>query len=65
MQESVPRPPGARWRAGSGALASLQSGQAAYENDYVKENGVWKLKKLHGPLTYPSYYAEPFGRDVQ
>ncbi len=31
-------------------------GHNYYENDYVKENGVWKFKKLHGPFNMYSGY---------
>jgi hypothetical protein len=49
-----------RWRAfiQVGQLNTrAQWGEAIYENDYVKENGVWKIKKLHAYFTYyVSYY---------
>jgi hypothetical protein len=33
-------------------------GHVYYENDYIKENGVWKFKKLHGPFNmYAGYKA--------
>jgi hypothetical protein len=31
-------------------------GHNYYEDDYVKENGVWKFKKLHGPFNMYSGY---------
>lgn len=34
-----------------------QWGDAIYENEYLKENGVWKIKKLHAYFTYyVNYY---------
>ncbi len=31
-------------------------GHNYYENDYIKENGVWKFKKLHGPFNMYAGY---------
>jgi SnoaL-like domain len=48
-----------RWRAiiQVGALKTrAQWGEATYENDYVKEDGVWKIKKLHAYFTYYADY---------
>jgi outer membrane murein-binding lipoprotein Lpp len=48
-----------RWRAimQVGILhKSAQWGEATYENEYVKEDGIWKIKKLHAYFTYYSNY---------
>jgi hypothetical protein len=45
----------ARWRAFMqvGTLGKeARWGEATYENAYVKEAGIWKIKKLHGFITY-------------
>jgi hypothetical protein len=45
----------ARWRAVMqvGILhKSAQWGEATYENEYVKDGGIWKIKKLHAYFTY-------------
>ena len=46
--------------AGQRCIAFVMSsggwGHVYYENDYVKENGVWKLKKLHGPFNMYAGY---------
>jgi hypothetical protein len=45
----------ARWRAviQAGVLhKSAQWGEGTYENEYIKEDGVWKFKSLHFFVTY-------------
>lgn len=39
-------------------------GHNYYENDYVKEDGVWKFKALHGPFNMYSGYAIGWLDDV-
>ena len=50
-----------RWRlflmtgvAGSGSGGNW--GEGIYENEYVKENGVWKIRKLHWYATFVAPY---------
>ena len=48
----------ARWRAviQAGVLhKSAQWGEGTYENEYIKENGVWKFKSVH---FFPTYYID-------
>lgn len=49
-----------RWRAFEqfGALhRSAQWAEGTYENEYVKDDGVWRIKKLHYYMTfYVDYY---------
>jgi len=48
-----------RWRAimQVGVLNQrAQWGEATYENVYAKEDGIWKIKKLHAYFTYYSDY---------
>jgi hypothetical protein len=37
-------------------------GTGTYENEYVKENGVWKIAKLHGFFRMYTPYADGWGR---
>lgn len=39
-------------------------GDCYYENDYVKEDGIWKMKVLHGPFNMYSGYAIGWVDDV-
>jgi hypothetical protein len=37
-------------------------GGGTYENEYVKDNGVWKIKSLHGYTRFFTPYAEGWGK---
>ncbi len=37
-------------------------GGGVYENDYVKENGVWKIQHLHGFFRFYTPYADGWGK---
>jgi hypothetical protein len=37
-------------------------GTGTYENEYVKENGVWKIAKLHGFFRMYTPYADGWGK---
>lgn len=39
-----------------------QWGAGVYENDFVKEDGVWKFKKLHAFQTFYTNYHEGWGK---
>ena len=39
-------------------------GHVYYENDYEKVNGVWRMKKLHGPFNMYSGYKLGWLDDV-
>ncbi|HJR70747.1 MAG TPA: nuclear transport factor 2 family protein, partial [Gammaproteobacteria bacterium] len=50
-----------RWRlflmtGVSGAGSGGNWGEGVYENEYVKENGVWKIRKLHWYATFVAPY---------
>jgi hypothetical protein len=55
----------ARWRyvAEIGTAGeSATWGGGIYENDYVKENGVWKIQKLHAYVRFTTPYADGWGK---
>ena len=39
-------------------------GSGVYENEMVKEDGVWKIKTLHFYFTFGSDYDKGWGRDA-
>ncbi len=41
---------------------SARWGEGTYENEYVKQNGVWKIKVLHGYFRMYTPYAEGWAR---
>jgi hypothetical protein len=41
---------------------SAQWGGGTYENEYVKENGVWKIQRLHGYTRFVTPYADGWGK---
>jgi hypothetical protein len=61
-----------RWRAFimAGSLgnastpASAVFGEATYENEYVKENGVWKIAKLYAYFNMYTPYAQGWGKEA-
>jgi hypothetical protein len=56
-----------RWRfvaeigTANQADSALWSG-GTYENEYVKDNGVWKIQRLHGYTRFVTPYAEGWGK---
>ncbi len=44
---------------------SGQWSEGTYENTFVKQNGVWKLKSLHFYPTFISAYAKGWGQDAE
>ena len=44
-------------RAIAFVMSSGGWGHNYYENDYIKEDGVWKIKHLHGPFNMYSSYS--------
>jgi hypothetical protein len=56
-----------RWRfvaeiGTAGQADSAQWGGGTYENEYVKQNGVWKIQRLHGYYRFFTPYAEGWGK---
>lgn len=54
-----------RWRAfvmGAGRGAVI--GAVMYENEYVKENGIWKLSKLKAPFDMYTEYSRGWGEEA-
>jgi hypothetical protein len=37
-------------------------GEGTYENEYVKENGVWKIKRLHSYITFYVEYDQGWNK---
>jgi hypothetical protein len=57
-----------RWRAFIQTGVSGQSGEWAdgvYENDYVKEGGVWKIKRLRYCQTMRAAYAQGWAKSAE
>ena len=57
-----------RWRAFIQTGVSGQNGEWAdgvYENDYVKEGGVWKIKRLRYCQTMRSAYAQGWAKSAE
>jgi hypothetical protein len=55
-----------RWRF-IGEIANAATGTTlwtggVYENEYVKENGVWKIRSLHGYFRFSTPYADGWAR---
>jgi hypothetical protein len=56
-----------RWRflAEVGEWQKSQAwGSGLYENEYIKENGVWKIKKLHTLVRFFTRYADGWAKCV-
>jgi hypothetical protein len=45
---------------GGGTMPGWMNG--VYENDYVKQDGIWKLKKVHWCMTFHSPWSDPTKR---
>jgi hypothetical protein len=56
-----------RWRF-FGQVGEYQKsgvwGMGTYENEYVKQDGVWKIKKLHAYFRMYTQYADGWGKAV-
>ncbi|HEY4212318.1 MAG TPA: nuclear transport factor 2 family protein [Steroidobacteraceae bacterium] len=55
-----------RWTAFimAGKAPDANLGDATYENRYVKENGVWKIKALHAPFQMYSPVVDGWGKNA-
>jgi hypothetical protein len=48
--------------AGPGTPGFAVFGECTYENEYIKENGVWKIAKLYAYFNMYTPYAEGWGK---
>ena len=56
-----------RWTAfvmGGSTRAPVQWGDVTYENDYVKQDGVWRIAKLHAPFNMYALYKDGWAKQA-